>query len=206
VLLLFLARLELSKETFEPVLLAENFGQIYMTMSSLNNEVSKIAESILNLDDLYTNLLAVVNSVQNLRRRRVSSLPTRQIYPFENGNIIFEKVVFAYPERPQHVILKNFSFTFQQGKSYGIAGKNGIGKSTITKNTLKLYDVQEGQILIGKNNIQNIDAKSLHQRTCYQTNRPAFFHMSIAENVFYPEKYQPEDLPKLVEAAKQVGI
>ena len=91
-LLLFLARLELSKETFEPVLLAENFGQIYMTMSSLNNEVSKIAESILNLDDLYTNLLAVVNSVQNLRRRRVSSLPTRQIYPFENGNIIFEKL------------------------------------------------------------------------------------------------------------------
>jgi ABC-type bacteriocin/lantibiotic exporter with double-glycine peptidase domain len=82
--------------------------------------------------------------------------------------------------------LQNFSFSFKQGKSYGIAGKNGIGKSTITKNILRLYSPQEGEILIGERNIQEIDNNSLHERICYQTNRPGFFKISLAENIFYP--------------------
>ncbi|CAG8466280.1 11807_t:CDS:2 [Gigaspora margarita] len=133
------------------------------------------------------------------------ALPARKI-PFANGDIIFQKVVFAYPKRPQQDILRNFSFTFQQGKSYGIAGKNGIGKSTITKTTLKLYDLKAGQIFIGERNIQEIDTISLHRHICYQTNRPTFFRLSIAENVYYPQKYDKKDREKLVQAAKKIGI
>ena len=102
--------------------------------------------------------------------------------------------------------MRNFSFTFQQGKVYGIAGKNGIGKSTITKTTLKLYDLKAGQILIGKRNVREIDTTSLHQHICYQTNRPTFFRMSVAENICYPNQYEPKDHNKLVQAAKKVGI
>ena len=94
--------------------------------------------------------------------------------PFKNGDLIFQKVVFTYPQRPQQDILRNFSFRFEQGQSYGIAGKNGIGKSTIPKTTLKLYEVKKGEILIGKQNIQDIETTSLQNRVCYQTNRPAF--------------------------------
>jgi len=187
-----------------------NFSLYFISVKSLNSEVGKIVDALLTLDELSSSLEIVNEAVQILHRPATPLLqPTialKKSYPFVNGDIVFQNVFFAYPKRPNQDILRKFTFTFQQGKIYGIAGKNGIGKSTITKTTLKLYDLKEGRIFIGERDIQEIDTISLHQRICYQTNRPTFFRMSIAENVYYPEKYNKEDHNKLVRAAKKVGI
>ncbi|MCE8164011.1 MAG: ABC transporter ATP-binding protein [Candidatus Moeniiplasma glomeromycotorum] len=181
-----------------------NFVRYYFTAQKLNNEMNKMIDILLNLDELSSDLTVVSESVKVLNRPTLY-LESKNL-PFKNGDLVFQKVVFAYPKRPQQDILQNFSFRFEQGKSYGIAGKNGIGKSTITKTTLKLYELKAGKILIGKQNIQNIETTSLHQRICYQTNRPAFFGMSIAENALYPYPYSKTEQPKLVLAAQKAGI
>jgi len=190
------------------VFLIGNFVRYFLSVRSLNNEVNKIIEAMLTLDELSSSLTIVNESAKTLNRQTtlaVPGVPARSL-PFKNGDIIFQKVVFAYPKRPHQNILRSFSFTFQQGKIYGIAGKNGIGKSTITKTTLKLYDLKAGQIFIGERNIREIYTVSLHQHICYQTNRPTFFRMSIAENIYYPNKYDKKDYDKLVKASKKVGI
>ena len=135
------------------------------------------------------------SAIQQFAKKPLTNIETYNLEktPFENGDIVFQNVVFAYPKRPKQNILRDFSFRFEQGKIYGIAGKNGIGKSTITKTTLKLYELKEGKILINNRNLQEIDTASLHQRICYQTNRPTFFRMSIAENVLYPHQYQVKE-------------
>jgi len=190
------------------VFLIGSFVRYFISVRSLNSEINKIIEAMLTLDELSSSLTIVNESAKTLNRRTISTVPT-SIVPklsFKNGDLTFKEVVFAYPKRPQHNILRNFSFTFEQGKIYGVAGKNGIGKSTITKTTLKLYDLKEGQILIGERDIREIDTISLHQHICYQTNRPTFYRMSIAENVCYPNQYDQKDFEKLVKAAKKVGI
>ncbi|MEG7979106.1 MAG: ABC transporter ATP-binding protein/permease [Mollicutes bacterium UO1] len=184
-----------------PVYTVGNFSSYFMSVKGLNSEVGKIVDALLTLDELSSNLEIVNESVQILHRPL--ALPSQKLalsktQSFVNGDIIFQKVIFAYPKRPRQDILQNFTFTFQQGKIYGIAGKNGIGKSTITKTTLKLYDLKAGKILIGQQNVQAIDTVSLHRHICYQTNRPTFFGMSIAENVCYPNKYDKKDYNKLV--------
>lgn len=196
------------KEQTDPVYLLFNFGRYFYTARSLNGEVTKIVDSLLTLDELSSNLTIVNESARILNKPSGSDLlaVSQPKVPFANGDIVFENVVFAYPQRPQQDILQNFSFRFVQGKIYGIAGKNGIGKSTITRTTLKLYDLKTGAILIKERNIQEIKTASLQQRICYQTNRPPFFKMSIAENVFYPHKYEKKDLTKLITAAEKVGI
>lgn len=190
------------------VFLTANFIRYFISVRLLNGEINKIVESLLNLDQLSSNLTIVNESVKHLNRPTESSLESNlcQKNPFKNGNLVFKNVFFAYPKRPEQDILRNFSFNFQQGKIYGIAGKNGIGKSTIIKTTLKLYEVKSGEILVGDKNIQEIANTNLHQRVCYQTNRPTFFRMSIAENVFYPYIYDKKDYNKLVWAAKKVGV
>ncbi|CAH1756757.1 3958_t:CDS:2 [Entrophospora sp. SA101] len=190
------------------VFLIGNFVRYFFSVRNLNNEINKIIEALLTLDELSSSLTIVNESAQALNRQTVRAIVTtpKPNLPFQNGDIIFQKVVFAYPKRPQQNILRNFSFTFQQGKSYGIAGKNGIGKSTITKTTLKLYDLKAGQIFVGERNIQEIDTINLHRHICYQTNRPTFFRLSIAENVYYPHKYNQKDHNKLIQAAKKTGI
>jgi ATP-binding cassette subfamily B protein len=175
----------------------------YFVVNNLVREVNKIIDSMLSLDDLSSNLALVNKSVEILSENEDPLV----VHTFSNGDIIFNNVVFAYPSRFDDNILKNFSFCFEKGKSYGIAGKNGIGKSTITKTTLKLYDLKEGEITIDGKNVNIIETKSLRERICHQTNRPGFFHLSIAENVFYPYYYDKEkDFQKLEEAAKKVGI
>ena len=192
-------------KNMETVFLISNFVRYFFSVRSLNNEVNKIIEAMLTLDELSTSLTIVNESAKTLNHRTIPTTPVPHL-PFKNGNLTFEEVVFAYPKRPQHNILRNFSFTFEQGKIYGIAGKNGIGKSTITKTTLKLYDLKEGRISIGEHDIREIDTISLHRHICYQTNRPTFYRMSIAENVCYPNQYDQKDYEKLVKAAKKVGI
>lgn len=181
-----------------------NFVRYYFTAQKLNQEVNKMIDSFLKLEDLSSNLTVVNESVKVLNRPSLPSLGSK--LPFQNGDLVFQKVIFAYPKRPDQDILRNFSFRFEQGQSYGIAGKNGIGKSTITKTTLKLYELKAGKILIGKRNIQNLETASLRQRIAYQTNRPAFFAMSIAENVFYPYPYPKSEHSKLISASQQAGI
>lgn len=147
------------------------------------------------------------DSVTALRSQKILALlSAEEIHPWQNGDITFQEVIFAYPRRPHQTILRNFSFCFQQRNSYGVAGKNGIGKSTITKTLLKLYGLQSGRILVGEQDIREIDTTSLRQKICHQSNRPGFFQLTIAENVFYPEKYHSKDLEKLIEAAKKTGI
>ena len=170
--------------------------------------MNKIVDSLMTVDDLSSNLTVVKESAKVLNRETMPVLPETPAknLPFQNGDLVFQKVIFAYPKRPHQDILHNFSFRFVQGKIYGVAGKNGIGKSTITKTALKLYEIKGGKILIGENNVQEIETTSLHRHVCYQTNRPTFFRMSIGENVFYPNEYNKKDLDKLVFAAQKVGI
>jgi len=190
----------------QPVYLMINFFLIYMTVADLRGEIEKIVDSFSTFDDLSVDLSLIVESLEILNKKE-KSLPESKSKPFESGDLVFERVDFAYPTRRENVILQDFSFRFEKSKSYGIAGKNGIGKSTITKTALKLYDIQAGAITIAERNIENIETKSLHQRVCHLTNRPGFFQMSIAENIFYPHSYQrDEDLAKLTYAAKKVGI
>ncbi|MCE8167080.1 MAG: ABC transporter ATP-binding protein [Candidatus Moeniiplasma glomeromycotorum] len=193
------------RDEASPYFILTNFIRYYFTAQKLNQEMNKMIDSLLTLDDLSSNLTIVNESAKVLS---LSPVTSKKTLPFKNGDLVFQSVVFAYPQRPQQEILRHFSFRFEQGKSYGIAGKNGIGKSTITKTTLKLYELKAGKILIGKRDIQEIETISLHQRICYQTNRPAFFGVSIAENVFYPYPYSnsKSNYSKLVLAAQQAGI
>jgi ABC-type bacteriocin/lantibiotic exporter with double-glycine peptidase domain len=175
----------------------------------LRYEADKIVQSSLELDDLSSDLTLVLKSINIFHQTKKPLLTEKSLLPFENGDIEFVEVNFAYPTRPDDTILQSFSFRFEQGKKYGIVGKNGIGKSTITKTLLKLYEPQKGIITVNKKNVQQIDTQSLHQRICYLTNRPGFFKMSIVKNVFYPfsdNQDLSQNQTKLVQAAEKAGI
>jgi ABC-type multidrug transport system fused ATPase/permease subunit len=184
-----------------------NFLNYYIVVGKLNGEINKITESFLNFDELSDNLSLLISTINKMENNEVENENVeeqKELDNFKNGEIRFQDVVFAYPGRQD--ILKKFSFCFEKGKTYGIAGKNGIGKSTITKTTLKLYDLKEGEITINKKNIEEINTSSLQNKICHQTNKPGFFRMSIAENVFYPHLYKETDQKKLEYAARKVGV
>lgn len=178
----------------------------YNNIKTLNSEVSKLLDTLVDSDDLFSSLTNVSTGLEGLvlsQQKERQNLLAKEM--FTSGDIIFKDVVFRYP-RTSVDILRNISFVFERGRKYGISGRNGAGKSTIVKTLMKLYNIDGGEIMIGKENINNINTKSFHKQVCYQTHRPVLFSDSIARNIYYPNACPKDYEERLWKIAKKIGV
>ena len=102
-----------------------------------------------------------------------------------NYTIKFDKVVFAYPSRPDIPVLDNISFEIQQGKFTGIVGRSGSGKSTLMQLLLKFYDNQSGRISIGENDIKTLQDEIIRSKIAYVEQHPTIFSGTIRSNIAF---------------------
>lgn len=98
-------------------------------------------------------------------------------------SIEFKNVSFSYSSSIP--VLQNVSFTISEGKSLGIVGTTGSGKSSLVSLIPRLYDVTEGQILIGGKPLQDIPLSQLRNTISFVNQEPFLFSMSIRENIAF---------------------
>ncbi|GMM27448.1 ATP-binding cassette permease [Martiniozyma asiatica (nom. inval.)] len=101
------------------------------------------------------------------------------------GKIKFENVTFAYPTRPDNIIFKNLSFEIAAGSNVCIVGPSGRGKSTIASLLLKMYQPQEGRILIDGIDIAQLSTSDLRHNIGYVQQEPTLIEGSIYDNIIY---------------------
>ncbi|MHA1713281.1 MAG: ABC transporter ATP-binding protein [Candidatus Ranarchaeia archaeon] len=113
----------------------------------------------------------------------------RDIPPDFKGEIVFDKVTFAYPDDPDHPVLNNISFKVRPGQVVAIVGPTGSGKSTLTKLLLRLYDLDgpgsRGRILIDGVNIKEYKLESLRRNIGRIEQDIFIFSKSIRENIIF---------------------
>ncbi|MXX14842.1 MAG: ABC transporter ATP-binding protein, partial [Gemmatimonadetes bacterium] len=95
--------------------------------------------------------------------------------------IAFENVHFAY--NPGDPVLQNISFSLDPGKTLGLLGRTGSGKTTITRLLFRFYDIQRGQIRIGDQNIRDILLDDLRQHVGLVTQDVQLFNASVRDNL-----------------------
>lgn len=100
------------------------------------------------------------------------------------GDVEFKNVSFSYINHGEPV-LKNISFHAIPGSTVGIIGMTGSGKSTLMKLLPRLFDVNDGEILIDGVSIKDYDLEYLRQSIGYVPQKAALFSMSIEDNVRY---------------------
>lgn len=111
-----------------------------------------------------------------------------KIIPYHSlvADVKFSDVTFAYPTRPQQVILKDFNLSIPAGKTVAIVGASGNGKSTIANLLERFYDVDSGIISLGGINIKELDPSWLRGKTIGLINQePVLFATSVMENIRY---------------------
>ncbi|AGM26237.1 ABC transporter ATP-binding protein/permease [Spiroplasma syrphidicola EA-1] len=101
------------------------------------------------------------------------------------GDIVMEDIVFAYPEKPNTVILPKTNLTFEQGKNYAFVGATGSGKSTISKLLLRFYDPTEGKILINNQDLKSLNLPSYLSHVGYVEQEPKILYGDVLYNVKY---------------------
>src|SRR5437588_6862178 len=98
------------------------------------------------------------------------------------GEIVFENVTFSYGSTP---VLKNVSFRAELGQTIAIVGQTGAGKSTLTKLVNRIYDVNEGRVLIDGIDVRDWNLDSLRSQISTIEQDIFLFSRSIAENIAY---------------------
>lgn len=98
------------------------------------------------------------------------------------GDIVFEHVTFGYGDTP---ILKNISFHAKPGQTIAIVGQTGSGKSTLTKLVNRIYDVNEGRVLIDGVDVRDWNLDSLRSQISTIEQDVFLFSRTIAENIAY---------------------
>jgi ATP-binding cassette, subfamily B, bacterial len=101
------------------------------------------------------------------------------------GTVGFDKVVFAYPSRPDMTVLDGFDLQVRQGERVAIVGPSGAGKSTVVQLLLRFYDPASGRVLVDGIDITRVDPLALRKRMAFVPQDPVVFGTSVAENLRY---------------------
>ncbi len=100
------------------------------------------------------------------------------------GKISFRNVSFTYPDTGIQA-LRHISFELLPGQKLAIIGRTGSGKTTIADLLLRMYDIQEGQLLIDEKPINTVDLANLRQRVGYVPQDVFLFSDTVAGNIAF---------------------
>ncbi|KAI4324811.1 hypothetical protein MLD38_030265 [Melastoma candidum] len=98
-------------------------------------------------------------------------------------DIELKKVTFAYPSRPEIVVLRGFTLRIKSGSMVALVGASGSGKSTIIWLVQRFYDPNQGKVMLGGVDLREMDVKWLRRQTALVGQEPALFAGSIRENI-----------------------
>lgn len=120
------------------------------------------------------------------------------------GEIEFKNVSFKYAKDLPYA-LKDISFKIEPGKTLAILGRTGSGKSSIVNVLLRLYDVDQGEILVDGHNIKDLTLNSLRENISYVPQDDFLFSKTVKENIEF--HYEEElDMAMIEKYAKIAGV
>jgi ATP-binding cassette subfamily B protein len=138
--------------------------------------------------------VALVDVTQHLARlseavatllvpHRLCDHPEATPLPRAGADVAFEGVSFCYPDGRR--VFTDFNLHIEPGQRVGLVGQSGCGKSTLFALLQRFYDVQDGRILVGGQDIRRVTQESLRTAIAVVPQDISLFHRSIMENIRY---------------------
>ena len=122
--------------------------------------------------------------------------------PARNTALAFKGVHFAYPSRPTHPALSDFTLEIAHGESVALVGPSGAGKSTVFELMLRFYDPIAGAIRFGGADLREMSLDRWRQKIALVPQQPSLFSGDIFYNIAYGAN---EPTQAAVEAAAQMA-
>ncbi|KAI9191648.1 hypothetical protein LWI28_011381 [Acer negundo] len=116
------------------------------------------------------------------------------------GKIEMKKVDFAYPSRPENLVLRQFCLEVKPGTSVGLVGKSGCGKSTVIGLIQRFYDVERGSVKVDGVDVRTLDVQWYRRHMALVSQEPVIYSGSIRDNIVFGKLDASEN--EVVEAAR----
>jgi ABC-type multidrug transport system fused ATPase/permease subunit len=166
-----------------------SLGSVYLIFAYtqvLNRPIEQINRQIQDLQLAGAGL----RRIQHLLALHSSLADGEHDLPAGALSVEMERVCFGYvPDEP---ILRELSFRLESGQVLGVLGRTGIGKSTLAKLLLRLYDPDAGQICLGGTDLRDFKLASLRQRVGLVTQEIQLLHASVRDNLSLFDPSMPD--------------
>lgn len=174
--------------------LAGSFAQMRGRLEGLLSSFSTVSGQALFLDDLFSffEIRPTIDSPPDAR-----PVPARITHGWT-----FENVGFRYPGSERWAV-RGLSFTLRAGEALALVGENGAGKTTLTKLLARLYDPDEGRILLDGHDLREYDLDGLRAATGVIFQDFVRYHLTAAENIAVGQIAARADRPRIETAAER---
>ncbi|HEX2185889.1 MAG TPA: ABC transporter ATP-binding protein, partial [Chloroflexota bacterium] len=135
---------------------------------------------------------ASIRRIEELARRRSTLGDGTARLPGGPLAVDFEGVTFSYAGRHAPVI-HDLTFHLAAGRSLGLLGRTGRGKTTVTRLLLRLYEPQAGTIRLGGRTLRSVQQRELRRRVAAVTQDVQLFSATVRDNVTFFERSIPDE-------------
>ena len=147
-------------------------------------------QSLMSLMMLSMVIVTITISIESARRivevlneKPTIVSPSNPIYNIENGEIEFKNVSFKYKEEGNKYVLSNINLKIESGQMIGILGGTGSGKTSLVNLISRIYDVNEGEVILSGHNVKEYDVDSLRENIAVVLQKNILFSGSVKENL-----------------------
>jgi ATP-binding cassette subfamily B protein len=174
--------------------LAGSFRRLRTLLEGLLIGFSQTAGQALYLDDLFS-FFEIQPEIRSPAHPRPFPVPIRE-------GITFEDVGFRYPGSERWAV-RHLGFTLHAGEVLALVGENGAGKTTLVKLLARLYDPDEGRILLDGHDLREYALEDLRANIGVIFQDFVRFHLTAADNIAVGRIEARNDRARIVEAAHQ---
>ncbi len=170
---------------------AITIGSFVMLFEAFRRGQGYLSSLVGAVSGLYDNRLFVGNLFEFLALEPTILAPAEPFpVPEEITEVEFRDITFRYPDMDRDV-LSHFNLRARRGEITPIDGRNGFGKSTLIKLLLRLYDPQEGQVLVNGIDILRFRPEELRQRFGVLFQDFVRYNLTVTDNVL-PSNSSPK--------------
>ena len=106
----------------------------------------------------------------------------------KDGSIEFKNVTFGYNDTAEEAVLKNIDLKINSGETIGIIGATGSAKTTLVSLIPRLYDVKQGEVLVGGKNVKEYKLNTLREAVSVVLQKNVLFSGTIKDNLRWGDK------------------
>lgn len=164
----------------------------------------QILMSLMMLSMIYVMLTMSAESIKRigevLSEESALKNPENPVFEIEDGSIEFKNVSFKYSEKAKKFALSDIDVKIKSGMTVGIIGGTGSSKTTLVQLIPRLYDVSEGNVLVGGKDVREYDIEALRNSVAMVLQKNLLFAGTIAENLRWGNKNATDE--EIIEACK----
>lgn len=168
---------------------------VYIAFLMITASIYLPIEGILSFMAMIVMLDSVVARIKEIKIMPIQEGKTEM--NIQNYDIEFQDVHFGYDD---YSVINGVSFTAKQGEVTALIGPSGSGKTTLTKLAARFWDINQGRILLGKEDISKVDPETLLKNFSIVFQEVALFNSSIKDNIKIGKKEATDE--EIIQAAK----